>query len=276
METPINLFDHCRNTKHIDRCSGTHGKTSKLFKYVYDGTGVFDLYTKHWFERATDVGYTDTKIGWILEAKSIAPQWYERLYTNKNYYFENIGFKYIYTYDQRLLDSDSRFRKMSPGCGFWIQVPKMYEKKKLVSMITSNKNMCKGHQIRLAIAKKWANDLDRFGTGFNPIPTKEEGLCDYMFSIACENEVEKNSVSEKILDCFATGTIPIYYGHLESVESLGFNMDGVIPYSDSLKKTDLTENLYDKMLNAAKENLETVKKYEILIDYTFKELIQDE
>lgn len=272
--TPINLFDSCIKA-HTDGCSGTHGKKSKLFEYVYDGSGKFDLYTKHWFDTAHKIGYTNKKIGWLLEAKTISPSIYKSLYKNKNYYFEEIGFKYIYTYDEPLLHSDDRFRKMFPGCGFWIQTPNMYNKNKLISMIVSNKKMCPGHLRRLNIAKKWSKDADIFGRGINPIDNKEEGLCDYMFSIACENEIAPNSISEKLLDCFATGTIPIYLGHLPSVEKLGFNMDGVIPYSDKLTKTDLTEKLYYNMLDAAKANLNTVKKYEILIDYTFKELINE-
>lgn len=271
---PINLFDSCTK-KHTNGCSGTHDKKSKLFEYVYDGSGKFDLYTKHWFDKAHKVGYTNKKIGWLLEAKAIDPNKYKKLYKNKNYYFEEIGFKHIYTYDERLLNSDNRFKKMCPGCGFWIKIPGMYAKTKLVSMILSNKKMCYGHMVRLNIAKKWSEDADIFGRGINPIDNKEEGLCDYMFSIACENEIAPNSISEKLLDCFATGTIPIYRGHLPSVEKLGFNMKGVIPYSDKLTKTDLTEKLYYDMLNAAKDNLEIVKKYEILIDYTFKELINE-
>lgn len=270
---PINLFDHCNNVPHTDRCSGTHGKASKIFEYVYDGSGLFDIFTKHWFDKANRYGHTDLKIGWLLEAKTISPGWYNILKERKNFYFEEIGFNRIYTYDQELLDLDDRFFKMCPGNGFWIKEPKLYEKTKLLSMINSNKNMCPGHKVRKNIMEKWKPHLDLFGTGINPIEFKEEGLCDYMFSIVCENEIQKNSVSEKILDCFACGTVPIYLGHLESVKELGFNLNGIIPYNDDLSVKDLDEKLYISMENEIKENLERVKKFEVLIDYTFGDII---
>ena len=47
------------------------------------------------------------------------------------------------------------------------------------------------------------------GRGDMELKEKEDGLCDYMFSVAIENS--NQYFSEKLLDCFLTGTIPIYY-----------------------------------------------------------------
>ena len=61
---------------------------------------------------------------------------------------------------------------------------------------------------------------------------KEDGLCDYMFSVAIENGEYETYFTEKILDCFATGTIPVYL-RAPDIEN-HFNMDGIITLSDNL------------------------------------------
>jgi hypothetical protein len=50
--------------------------------------------------------------------------------------------------------------------------------------------------------------IDVYGRGISEIPNKEVGLKDYMFSFAVENDTYDTYFTEKILDCFATGTIP--------------------------------------------------------------------
>jgi hypothetical protein len=44
------------------------------------------------------------------------------------------------------------------------------------------------------------------------IINKEEFLSSYKFSIAMENSEGDGYISEKIVDSFLSGTIPIYYG----------------------------------------------------------------
>ena len=89
---------------------------------------------------------------------------------------------------------------------------KIHEKTKLASMIYSWKNWSPGHKIRHQVADL-VQGLDLYGSGpNNPINFKEEGLKDYYFSITIENSKSKNYFTEKILDCFACGTIPIYWG----------------------------------------------------------------
>ena len=40
----------------------------------------------------------------------------------------------------------------------------------------------------------------------------KKSLRDYMYSVVIECTTDKNYFSEKIIDCFATMTIPIWYG----------------------------------------------------------------
>lgn len=87
---------------------------------------------------------------------------------------------------------------------------------------------------RLRVAAQFADrpDFDLFGQGWHrqhpavptnlhaailrayrgPVAKKLETLGQYRFSLCLENSIFEGYVSEKIFDCFFTGTIPIYLG----------------------------------------------------------------
>ena len=109
-------------------------------------------------------------------------------------------------------------------------------------MICSNKVMCQGHQHRLSWAQKLQGKVDFYGRGFNEIHAKEEGLCDYMFSVAIENASYDSYFTEKVQDCFSTATIPIYYGAPDIGEH--FNPDGIITLTDDFDPSQLTPEIY--------------------------------
>ena len=76
--------------------------------------------------------------------------------------------------------------------------------------------------------------------------------------------------SEKLIDCFVTGTIPIYWGCEGSIGEY-FNPDGILQFNklsdipDILEKC--TEDFYAKNLPAIIENFEKAKQYCIPEDY---------
>ena len=136
-------------------------------------------------------------------------------------------------------------------------------------MISSNKEMCEGHRLRLEWVDRIGDQVDLYGRGFNEIENKEDGLCDYMFSVAIENGQYKTYFTEKLLDCFATGTIPVYLG----APDIGnyFNKDGIIDLSDEF---DISEDLYYSKMDAIKENLEKAMKMEVLEDFIWDEYLK--
>ena len=82
-------------------------------------------------------------------------------------------------------------------------------------MVSSGKTMCDGHHFRNNMMIQFKNTgfpIDYYGRSFNPFEKKEDVLRDYCFSITIENERYSNYYTEKLMDCFACGTIPIYYG----------------------------------------------------------------
>ena len=139
-------------------------------------------------------------------------------------------------------------------------------------MICSNKVMCAGHQHRLSWAQKLQGSVDFYGRGFNDIESKEEGLSDYMFSVAIENASYESYFTEKVQDCFSTGTIPIYYG----APDIGkfFNPDGIISLTDDFDLSKLTSEMYYDKIDAVKENLEIVRDQLINEDNIYKTYLQ--
>ena len=104
------------------------------------------------------------------------------------------------------------------------------------------------------------------GRGDMEIKDKEEGLADYMFSVAIENM--DNWWTEKILDCFLCGTIPIFYG----TPNIGkwFNTDGIIILEDGFDIESLTPELYYSKMDAIKDNFQRGLPYEITEDYIWE------
>ena len=87
----------------------------------------------------------------------------------------------------------------------------IHPKTKMASMITSNKRWTRQHEIRHDFAMANKDKIDVFGRGIQEIPNKEIGLVDYRFSFCVENDTYNTYFTEKILDCFATGTLSLIH-----------------------------------------------------------------
>jgi hypothetical protein len=128
-----------------------------------------------------------------------------------------------------------------------------------------------GHALRHEIYNKFRNKIDFYGRGINPINKKIDGLKDYMFSVVVENTKKDYYFTEKIIDCFMTGTIPIYWGCPSS--SLFFDSIGVITFDDindfEQNINKLSEDLYNKKIEAVKRNFEYAKKFLIAEDFIY-------
>jgi glycosyltransferase involved in cell wall biosynthesis len=136
----------------------------------------------------------------------------------------------------------------------------MYPKNKLVSAVVSSKAFLPGHIRRLEFINSIRSKIDLFGRGMGrEIPSKVDALRDYMFSVAIENvSADDNYFSEKIMDCFLTGTIPIYHGCIHIGEF--FDKRGIL-YFETQQELDtiidsLSPELYESMLPYAQANFE--------------------
>mgnify|MGYP001251266876 CR=1 FL=1 len=98
---------------------------------------------------------------------------------------------------------------------------------------------------------------------------KTTALAPFMFSITIENGKADDYFTEKLLDCFATGTVPIYWGTKSICKH--FNMDGVIQF-DTLEELDsilptLTVGHYLEMRQAVVDNFHRAAKFFIPEDW---------
>jgi hypothetical protein len=211
------------------------------------------------------------KYAWLLESPEITPFAYD--YIKENY----DKFDLIFTFSKKLLELSDKFILLPYG-GCWVEDGdrKIHDKTKDVSIIISAKKSTLGHRLRHFVVDKY-NYIDSFGYK-NPIEKKITALKDYRFSIVFENCQEDYYFSEKLIDCFITGVIPIYWG----CPSIGdfFDTDGMIIFN-TLEELDiimcnLNEELYNSKLESIKYNFEKSKKYLIADDIIYKKIKQNE
>lgn len=93
---------------------------------------------------------------------------------------------------------------------------KTINKTKLISIITSDKQFTDGHKRRFEFAMSlkdyFGERLDLFGRGINNFEDKWDVLSPYKYSIAIENYVCDDWLTEKLYDCYLSHTFPFYYG----------------------------------------------------------------
>jgi hypothetical protein len=210
------------------------------------------------------------RYGFMIEPRAINNSIYDWIKDNHS------TFNSVFTYDKELLETSEIF-KFYPHCGCWIKEEdqSIYDKTKLLSIIASDKRQTEGHRLRHAsIDVLRANNIElyAYGRGYNPIDYKLESLKDYAFSLIIENSRSDYYFTEKLMDSFVTGTVPIYWG----CPSIGdfFNLDGMIIFNDVedlLSKLNLLSlEQYNNMLPAITENFEKAKEFLIAEDWIYK------
>ena len=238
---------------------------TKHVQWVYDGSGEVNIYvSQRALDALNDTSGKPTYI-WLLESKQIIPQYYQWIIDNYEFVASRVDG--IFSCDKELCVKYPKISYSLINAVPWVQDRKVHEKTKLVSMIASNKRMCEGHARRLQFVDKFRDKLDFYGRGFNEISCKEDGLRDYMFSVGIENAVYDTYFTEKLTDCFACGTIPIFYGCKGVTEY--FNEDGIIFLDDDFDLSMLTKDLYYSKMDVIKDNFERSINFPVAEDYLY-------
>jgi len=152
--------------------------TSKYTEWAYDGSGAVSLYVN---QRSLDILQdvsTTPKYIWLLESKQIIQGVYDWILAN--YDFVSSRVDGILSPDKELCKKYPKFQYALTNAAPWIEEREIYEKTKLVSMISSNKSMVPGHRKRLEFVNKFKDQVDLYGRGFRDLPRKEEGIKDYI------------------------------------------------------------------------------------------------
>ena len=251
-----------------DICSSA-GSVPKFVEWCKDGSSDISIHIDYGI--LTQVNPSKINFAWLAESKTINSSLYD--WCVKNVSFLEKNYELIFTHDKSLLNISPKFKLVICNCVPWVKLPNIYPKSKLISMIASNKLMCAEHQLRRVVIDKYKNDIDLYGRGYLEVDKKETALSDYYFSICMENSTYSNAYSEKITDCFACGTIPIYYGSPDIGEV--FNEDGIIWLTDNFSVNSISPELYWSKIDAVMDNYNRAINFPIAEDWIYETYIKN-
>lgn len=257
---------------YINDIMFSHAKSSswynepKLFEWVRKHDDHHLVFTDMTLNQVDNFN-NEKKYAWLLESPEITPFAYNFVRENYN------KFDLIFTFSKDLLELSDKF-VLIPYGGCWIEEENrmIHEKSKNASIILSSKQTTTGHKLRHAIHQTYSS-IDSFGY-HNPIKNKITALKDYRFSLIIENCQKDYYFSEKLIDCFITGTIPIYWG----CPSIGkfFDTNGMIIFNDFNELdsiiSGLNKDLYNSKLESVKSNFEESKKYLVADNLIYNKL----
>lgn len=211
-------------------------------------------------------------IGFVGESYENHKAWYK--WVEQNYSKFNI----VLTWNRYLLEKYPDNFKLQLYGTTWIneKYRKIYNKSKLCSIIASNKKQTTGHKLRhsiidyLIMNKK--DIVDFYGSRFNNLPymntkgyteehsgdhisnQKINGLRDYMFTICILPSKIDYEFDEKLIDCFLTGTVPIFWG-CPSIDKF-FNIKGMIIFETLEQCIDIINSINIEQYNQMKPYIE--------------------
>ena len=179
----------------------------------------------------TQVTNPQNSIALLIEPRSLKPSVYE--YMEKNY----DKFKYVFTHDSILLNKLPNAKPIIWG-GVWSWSNETKDFSHPISFVASWKEGSSVRIERKKLAFELKGTIDTYGTfdGGEKVST-EVIYGKYPFSVVIENHIDDLWITEKICNCFASNTVPIYYG----ARKIGdyFNTDGIIICHsiDEIRKT---------------------------------------
>lgn len=209
------------------------------------------------------------KIAWILEPPVIHKYPYKFIENNKD------DFDIVFTFVRKYVDNKKIF--YLPNIMTFIDIcdHKIHEKSKICSLIFSNKQISSNHKFRQIVVDELTKqniNIDMYGTMVNKfVDNKIDGLKKYMFHIVIENCNIDGYYSEKILDCFLTGTIPIVYIGTNNCKLDEYDVNGIIFFKSIIELLEiikiLNKDFYDGKMKFIEKNFTIAKKYVTPEDY---------
>ncbi len=275
-----NAEGHPLETYFIKNRHSRHAPFGHEGKYFFWDRYNYGLDTHFYGPEAMTgtLGKPAVKYGMLTESRTIVPKDYEVFHRNRGL---EKDFRYIFTYDDRILNEIENARFYPVAAGIWnseMREGRYREKDRDLSILSSDKVMCELHRFRLELARLCKREglADTFGRfdGGGYVEKVDETLNRYRFSMIIENDVSDYYFSERLTSCFAAQTVPVYLG----ARRIGdfFNTDGMILLgSADLEEAEsliaeCTRERYEAMLPAVLDNYERVKEYVNMQDYLYE------
>lgn len=215
----------------------------------YDGAGRFLIWDRYNFHLKTHaytmedifqpVGSPKRKFAMLIEPRSSKPEFYDELLRRKDWIERE--FDLVLTFDSQILSNFSNARFVPFLARFTLTPDADSYKLKTESTLMQE-------------------DFSK--------------LRDYRFAIVIEDELSPCYFSEKLTNCFATQTIPIYLGATEIGRF--FNTDGIIQIQaadlDRIEKilSQCTIEEYNRRLPAILDNFQRAEKFQSPMDSIFQ------
>jgi len=225
-------------------------RACRQFNWIWDGESrdnTLTVFTDNYIVEGT-TNRSKYKIAWILEPPAISGDLYTYIRNNFIYYDA------IFTFDEKLLKVSPKFIYYPYGTT-WIgeQDRKIHLKSKMLSTISSDKRFTRGQCLRHEAISTFKESIDVMGRGYKKIDTKLEGLADYRYSLTIENSRSNIYFTEKLLDCFMTGTIPIYWGCPKITDI--FDKEGMLIFEDMNDLNNIIPKLSEDDYNSRKKSI---------------------
>ena len=253
----INLFDTNALIGHGNTHFNMHWPVPGI-EYVremdWDGITVFT--DEMCFSPIVDEVKSKFKIAWAVESPVIKPHVYANIRAVED------KFDYVYISNPEAYGNPEKYKQCYFGA-CWIPEShcKIYEKTKLLSIVASNKTFAPGHQLRHElITRKMHPELELWGSGYKWFEDDPDGRVspfkDYRYVIVAENCQYPGYFTDKIIDCFAAGCIPIYWGN--PLMGKLFDPKGFYQWNTLEELQVILDNIsdedYDSKEEAIKEN----------------------
>lgn len=246
-------------------------QTVDLFEDLRD-VDYFCFFELHWdwLYKIVKLGKADRMIYCNAE-----PPVFNAMNCPEGYVFISKFFPYILTWNDRWVDGKTIFSRNIPY--YFVEnfgnVP--FEKRKLLTSISGNKKSdhpdelySERERVISFFEKNYPDDFDFYGTSWDKemhpnykgmVANKAQTYHHYRYAVCFENMKNIHGyVTEKILDCFVAGIVPIYAGAEDIRNYVPEN--SFIDYNQFNTLTELAEYLldidkdkYEKYLQAAKE-----------------------
>lgn len=217
------------------------------------------------------------KIAYTAESPVVRAEEHQWLINNLD------KFDYIWTYNKKILDLAPGKAYFCPCGGGWTfkHQRKLYPKTKNVSIVASNKTFAIGHRFRHEIINKLKDKIDFIaGSGYQYLPNKLEAFFDYRFQVVIDNCNEPFFFTDKICDCYATGTVPLVwadswiYDYFDKSGFFIFNtVEELSNILDAIRSDGV--NIYNSMFEGVKKNLELVEQYVVPENYIYNTFIKN-
>ncbi len=198
-------------------------------------------------------------IALLIEPRPLQPKsyaWIEEHYDN---------FKYVFTHDSILLKNIPNAKLIIWG-GVYDWADEIKDFTHPISMVASWKEEAPVRILRKHLAIELQDEIDCYGTfrEGGAFASTHDIYAKYPFSIVIENHIDDFWLTEKVCNCFANKTVPIYWG-AQKIDNY-FNPDGIIKANgiDDIKQIIRTidpKREYANRILAINDNYKRVKSF---------------